>query len=55
MRMKNLEQSCHSIHLITRMKQKYDITLMVMGEKMIENIEELENSLCQLTNMFLKN
>ncbi len=55
MRMKNLEQSCQSIHLITRMKQKYDITFMAMDEKMIENIEELEKSLCQLPNMFLKN
>ncbi len=60
MRMKNLKQSCHSIRLssnsiITRLKQKYDITLMAMDKKMIDNIEELEKSLFQLTNMLLKN
>jgi hypothetical protein len=35
--------------------QKYDSTLTTTDEKMSENIEELEKSLCQLIDMLLKN
>jgi hypothetical protein len=40
--------------VLTRLKQKYDSTVITTEEKMSENIEELEKSLCQLTDMLLK-
>jgi len=51
----SFKQLCHSIRLalnsvITRLKQKYDSTLMTTDEKMTE----LDKSLCQLTDMLHK-
>jgi hypothetical protein len=39
---------------MTRLKQKYDSTLMTTDDKMTSNIEELEKSLSQLTDMLVK-
>jgi hypothetical protein len=39
---------------MTRLKQKYDSTLMTTDDKMTTNIEELEKSLSQLTDMLVK-
>ncbi len=56
----NFKQLCHSIRLalnsvIIRLKQKYDSDVMTTDEKMTVNIQELEKSLGELTNMLLKN
>jgi hypothetical protein len=55
----SFKQLCHSIRLalnsvLTRLKQKYDSTLMATDEKMTVNIEELEKSLGQLNDILLK-
>ncbi|CAF3109580.1 unnamed protein product [Rotaria sp. Silwood2] len=56
----SFKQLCHSIRLAlnsvtTRLKQKYDSSLMTTDEKMIDDIQHLEKSLSQLTDMLLKN
>jgi hypothetical protein len=56
----NFKQLCHSIRLalnsvIIRLKQKYDSDVMTTDEKMTVNIQELEKSLGELTNMLIKN
>ncbi|CAF0767576.1 unnamed protein product [Rotaria sordida] len=56
----NFKQLCHSIRLalnsvMTRLKQKYDSSLMITDEKITDDIQQLEKSISQLTNMLLKN
>jgi hypothetical protein len=40
---------------MTRLKQKYDSSLMTTNDKMTENVQELEKLLSQLTDMLIKN
>jgi hypothetical protein len=56
----NFKQLCHSIRLalnsvITRLKQKYDSSLLTTDEKMTENVQALGKSLVQLTDILSKN
>jgi len=56
----NFKQLCHSIRLalnsvMTRLKQKYDLSLMTTDDNMTNNIQQLEKSLSHLTDMLLKN
>ncbi|CAF4599532.1 unnamed protein product [Rotaria sp. Silwood1] len=56
----NFKQLCHSIRLalnsvVTRLKQKYDSSLMTTDENMSDDIQQLEKSLSQLTDMLRKN
>jgi hypothetical protein len=39
---------------MTRLKQKYDSTLLTTDDKMTANIEELEKSIRQLTDLLVK-
>ncbi|CAF2114729.1 unnamed protein product [Rotaria magnacalcarata] len=55
----NFKQSCHSIRLtlnsvMTRLKQKYDSSLMTTDEKIMNDTQELEKSILQLTDMLRK-
>ncbi len=40
---------------MTRLKQKYDSSLMTTNDKITENVQELEKLLSQLTDMLIKN
>jgi hypothetical protein len=56
----NFKQLGHSIRLalnsvITRLKQKYDSSLLTTDEKMTENVQALGKSLVQLTDILSKN
>ncbi|UJR28856.1 hypothetical protein I4U23_010080 [Adineta vaga] len=55
----SFKQLCHSIRLalnsvLTRLKQKYDSSLLTTNEIMTEHIHQLEQSLSQLTDTLLK-
>lgn len=55
----SFRQLCHSSRLalnsvVTRLKQKYDSELTTTDETMTTNIEELQGSLRQLTDMLVK-
>jgi hypothetical protein len=39
---------------MTRLKQKYDSSLMTTNDKITENVQELEKLLSQLTDMLIK-
>jgi hypothetical protein len=39
---------------MTRLKQKYDSSLITTNDKITENVQELEKLLSQLTDMLIK-